>query len=628
MLQDIRSNLQGTIAKVIVGIICIPFVLFGVESLIGGGSSNHVAEVNGDNITAQELNEAIFLQKRQLLANMGENFDPAMLEEDRLKEPALKSLIDRKVILQAAESMGMTVSPQIMNRQLVNNPEFQENGQFSQERFQQALAGAGFNAELFTRLYGTDLLMGQFSGGILDSDFVTNDELSVSAQFTQQTRDVRFITLSSDDIKKSLKPSDEELQSFYDANHDLFQSKEQLSVQYIELEKSRFFEEVNDVELLEAFENEQAQRNTEDQREVSHILIEVNDNRDQTAASALANDIAQKAANGQDFKALAAEYSDDFGSRDMGGNLGLLNTEAFPEAFVNAAMNLDKGAVSEAVETEAGFHIIKVNDIVVADTVSFEDRKPSLAKELQLAKAEPLFWQAVDELKDISFNSADLQDSADALELTVKTSPLFTRSGAADLFANPLVISAAFSNPVLTDGQNSDVIEISNEHVVVIRLAEYQAASLLEFESVKADVTRAVVNDQADKLLAADAEKLVMALQQGGDVETIAKTSKNTWQILLATTRNNPKVTSERAVLNHAFTLPSVSEGERAIDSLRLANGDVAILAVDNIQQGSVDSLNDAEKQGITQYMGRAKASELFQAWQQALQEQADIDIL
>ncbi|NRB41382.1 MAG: SurA N-terminal domain-containing protein [Pseudomonadales bacterium] len=628
MLQNIRSNLQGVAAKVVIGIICIPFVLFGVESLIGGGGSNMVAEVNGEKITNQQLSEAIFLQKRQLMSQMGNNINPSMLEDERLKGPALQSLIDRMVLMQAADDLGMAVSTRQLNQIIINNPQFQEDGEFSNTRFQQVLAGAGFSAEIFTRLYSSDMLVSQLSGGVINSGFITADELTVNAKYTQQSRDIRFITLPAEKIAKTVKASDEELQVFYAANEDLFQSTEKVSLEYLEIKRTDFITEVPEDDIKQAFENEVASAGGNEQREVAHILIEINDSRDAEAAAVLADDLTSQLDAGADFSALAKAHSDDFGSRDTGGNLGVLVADAFPAEFVVAANALEIDQISAAIKTDAGIHLIKLTALTKADLPVYEERKAALKEELGLAKADPVFWQAVDDLKDLSFNSVDLNDPALDLELKVKTSALLERRGGQGIFANRQLMAAAFSNVVLKEGQDSDVSEITGDHVVVVRIKEHKPAALLPFNDVASDVQAAVIKDKADALLQTSVASLLKKLQEGVDVEVLAKQEGYAWQLLLATTRSAQVAPMDRQVLNAAFSLPVASQDQRAVDSLKLMNGDYVVLAVDNVTDGSADKLSTQEQQAMASYLSRAKSSELFQSVQEQLKAVANIDIL
>lgn len=625
MLQNIRANLQGTVAKVIIGLICVPFVLVGVESLLGSSGSSQVAEVNGQKISAQELNEAVFLRKRQLISQMGQNVNPAMLEDDKLKKPALDSLVQRKLLIQAAEAADMAVSPSQLNQAIINNPQFQQNGEFSNSLFTQVLASAGFNPELFSRLFNADMLVGQLTGGIVDTGFITSAEVVVNSKFTQQKRDVRYLSLPLSAVKDKVVVEDAELQTFYDENSSLYQSQEMVRLKYLELKRADFFEDVSEDELKDAYDSEIANLGGEDTREVAHILLNVDADQDVETAMSIADDIKNQLSNGADFADLAKKYSDDFGSKESGGVLGQLDADIFPEEFVAAASQLTEGAISEPVVTDSGLHLIKVVSISAADVPSFEERKDALALDIKQAKADPLFWQAVDDLKDASFNAIDLDDPAEALSLVIQKSDFITRNGGQGVLANPQVVQMAFSDALINEKLNSDVIELADDHVLVLRISEHKPQELLAFDVVKDQVKEAVVNAKADALLKDSVASLLLQVQQGAEFEKLAKTYGYEWQLLLSATRNGE---GDRQILNKAFSLPDPGPDHRAIDSLKLSGGDYAILAIDNVVDGDTASMSDAEVQGISAYMGRAKSAELFQAIKKQLEGEASIEIL
>ena len=625
MLQDIRDNSQGVIAKIIVGVICAVFALFGVESILGGTGSNHVGKVNGEKISAQDLNEAIYLKKRQLLAQMGENVQPEMLEDDRLRQPALDSLVQQKLMLQAAADNNMQISEAQLNLAITQTPEFQEDGKFSNERFKSLIAGSGMTGALYKKLIGQDLLMKQYASGFADTGFVTSAELAVSTQFSHQSRDIRYITLNLKDTEKNVELSDESIKQYYDENPDQFQSEESVILEYLTLEKASFIEEVSEEDLKQAFDEELAVFETNEQREVAHILIELGGDVTEEQAKQTLLDVKAKAEAGEDFAALAKEYSNDFGSKEFGGALGILNEDAFPEEFVTAAKSLKTDELSQPVVTDSGVHLIKLTNLQVDEAPTYEDRKESLKDELQQAKAEPAFWAAVEELKDSTFNAADLSEPAAGLDKDIQESSLITRAGNQGLFSNSSVIRAAFSDELVKDGQNSDVIELSEDQVIVLRVKEHNAPALLEFDEVKAQAESALRADEAEKLLVEQAKTLSEKIQTGADVKELAGSEKLEWQVMLAATRSKG---GDREILDAAFKLPKADEGQRAVDSVRLRNGNYAVLAVDNVKDGSGDAVNDIESSAIKRFMSSTRASGQFQQVQEQLEDDADIDLL
>jgi peptidyl-prolyl cis-trans isomerase D len=624
MLQDIRNNFQGTMAKVIIVIICIPFVLFGVESIFSSGSSNKVAEVNGEAVTAQELNEAIYLRKRQLISQMGDNVDPEMLDDNRLMQPALESLVQRKLVLQAAENNGFAVSDVQLNQALRNTPEFQVDGKFSQERFHSLLNASGLSSSIFKRLYSSDMLVTQYSNGFINSGFVTDAEVDLNARFTHETRDIRYIQLTIEQAKKAISVTDEDIKAYYDENPDAFQSEAYVDAEYIELKLENFKQAVSDEAIKAAYEQELANLDTASSKIVSHILIEIDDDTSETQALARLNEVQQKLASGESFADLAQSYSEDLGSKEIGGLLGQLDEDAFPAAFVEAANTLSEGEVSEVIETDAGLHLIELTTVSKAEAPSFASRKDALAEELSLAEAEPKFWEAVETLKDVSFNAADLAEPAASVNVDVQTQMGVKRSSVDGLFANPDVISQLFSSSLTQEGMNSEVIELDASHVVVVRAKHFEPEKLMAFADVKDDAQALLVEQLASEKLVNDAEQYLTELKAGNDLESLAKANKLDWQLELAAKRTSTK--TPREVITAAFKLPAAGSNQQAVAQTQLASGDVVIMSVNNVQQGKSESIQSFERQALKGFLARARAASALQSVQEQFKAESDID--
>ena len=623
MLQNIRNNVQGTMAKGIILLITIPFVLTGAESLLSSGGSQKVAKVNGEEITQQQLDEELLLLKRRLMAQMGDSIDPAQLEDSRLRSPAIESLINRITLEQAAKDSGMTVVEAELNRMIMQTPEFQQDGRFSAQLYTAVLSSAGLSPILYKNLYRSDILRGQYIGGVAESDFLTPQELNLNARFLYQTRDIRYLVLDLEKQVQKTTVSDDEVNSFYQDNAQQFTSPEQAIVNYIELKQSDFIPEISEDELRLAYDNEVNNFSAQEQRQVSHILRSFSNAAEEQEARQQLEALQKRLSEGEDFAELAKQHSDDVGSKSQGGFLGELNTGGFTEAFVAAASDLAEGGISAIVKTEAGLHLIKADQVDNAEAPSFEERRLALLAELKAAKASPLFVAAVERLKDISFNAPDLQQPAKVLELAVKESPAITRQGGSGIFANAKVYQAAFSDGVLNNGYNSDVVELAADHVLVLRLQEHIPEKVQPLEQVRDQVVSQLKRIKAEQVLIEQAASLEKSLQEGGDVEQLATQHKLEWQVLLASSREVPGSAAD--IVNAAFTLPMVAEGQRAIDQVVLRNGNIGVLAVDNVQSGKLSNLPLQEQASLRQFLAQAKGMESFQLLQAQLEDSAKI---
>lgn len=620
MLQNIRNGVQGTMAKGIILLITVPFILTGAETLLSSGGSSKVAKVNGTEITQQQLDEEVYLLKRRLLAQTNGEIDSALLDDKRLKSPALESLVERTLLEQAANQEGMLIPEAEINRMIMQTEEFQENGRFSKDRYAALLGASGLTPGLYKRLYRNDVLRGQYISGVTATDFLTEQELQAYTEMLYQQRDVKFLRLSNEALQNTVKPSLEEIEQFYQNNPQLFIQPEQVVVDYIELKQSDFETDVSEDELRDAYQQEVANHSSSEQRQISHIMLDASaKDVDETIAK-----IQEQLSAGVSFADLAKEFSIDEGSKSQGGFLGELQTDFYPQEFVAAVEKLGEGEVSEPVKTSDGVHFIRVEQLVSQQADSFEERKESLAKELKQAKANPLFWAAVEQLKDSSFNAPDLELPAAELQVELKQSGRITRSGGDGVFEKSSLVNLVFSDEVLKQGYNSDVIELDAETVLVLRLNSHQEETVLAFDAVKQQAEQALKQEQIAQKLYSQADLLEQALSAGEAIEDLANKNKLEWQILANATRDKA-VGSAAEIVNFAFSLPSVKEGGVLIEKQSLANGDVAIVMIANTKAGEADVLPEQEQLLVSRYMGQASGALSFELLQQELNNNAKI---
>lgn len=625
MLQTIRDNTQGVIAKIIIAVICIPFVLFGVETLLGSGGVNSVSVVNGEKITQQELNEEIYLQKRRLLSQMGDKVDPSQLEDDKLRQPALDSLVMRKVLLQQAVENDMSISDAAISQQIASNPDFQENGKFSKEKLEMLLAGAGLNTATYKRLLLRDLLLGQLADGVAYTGFITDQELAVNTRLSHQARDIRFIRLSLEKERAGVSVSPEEVRAYYDGHTEDFRSEELVTAEYIELKRSDFEEEVSEEQLKEAYDSEVEGFTPVDESEVAHILVEVDSDTSQEQATARLKEVQAKLAEGRDFSELAKEYSEDFGTREQGGMIGRINADVLPKSFVEAANALAKtGDLSGIVETDSGLHLIKMVSKKITVPPTLEDRRAALTAELRSSRAEPAFLAAVEELKDTAFNAADLSEPATANKLQIQEVSGISRKGGAGVFGNPAVYTKLFEDVMLKDRRNSDVIQLSQSQVVVVRVKEHSPSTVLPFEQAAEKVLAAALRDKAAQQMKAKSARMLEELKAGADVEATAVKNGVEWQLKLDARRTDAEV--EPAILQAAFQLPRPGENTRAIDVIEAGNGDEILLVVDKVKDGRLESIAPAEASMIRTYMSQALGAREYKALESHIRASAEVE--
>lgn len=612
MLQNIRDNSQGWIAKTIIGVIVVLLALTGFDAIFNSaGNDNSAAEVNGEKISRYDLDQAVNMQRRQLAQQLGGDFDASLLDDKLLRDAALSSLVERTLLLQGAQKNGFDFSTQALDQLILQTPEFQVDGVFNAARFDQVIQQMGYSRLQFRDLLKQEMLIGQLRAGISGTGFVTEQQVDNFARLEMQTRDFSSLIVSAD--SSAVTPTDDEVRKFYDANVERFRSPEQVVLEYVELNKEAFFDqvEVSDEALQELYQKQIA--NLSEQRRAAHILIEGNDPK----AKSTLEEISKRLQAGEGFAALAKEFSQDPGSASEGGDLGFAGRDVYDPAFEEALYALQEGQVSAPVQTEFGWHLIKLLGVQSPEIPSFDSMKPELVRELKAQQVEQRFVEASKQLEDSAFEASDLAQPAQELGLTVQTTPAFPREGGEGIAANRQVIQAAFSDEVLVDGANSSVIELDPNTTVVVRVKQHLEAKALELDQVHDTIVQQLQRSKAAEKARSEGEELLTKLRDGQVVE-------RQWQVVEAATRNQEGV--QPAVLQAVFRMPKpVAKDQPTYSGMSLANGDFVVLRLNGVNEPE-QALSDAERDNYRRFLASRAGQQDFAAYRQKLQEQAEIE--
>lgn len=620
MLQNIRDNSQGWIAKTIIGLIVVLMALTGFEAIFQAAShSQDAAKVNGETISQNELSQAVDMQRRQLVQQLGKDFDPARLDEKMLREEALKGLIERKLLLQGASDAGFAFSEAALDQVILQTPEFQVDGKFSAERFDQVIRQMGYGRMQFRDMLGQEMLIGQLRTGLAGSSFVTDKQIEAFARLEKQTRDFASITFKADPAAVAV--SDDEVKAHYEQHAKEFMTPDQAVIDYIELKKSTFFDQVkvSDDALQALYEKEIA--NLAEQRRAAHILIEVNDKTDDAQAKARIEEIQQRLAKGEDFAKLAKEFSQDLGSASSGGDLGFAGPGAYDATFEDTLYKLKQDQVSEPVRTEFGYHLIKLLGVEAPEVPSFASLKDKLTRELKTQQVEQRFVEVTKELEDAAFEASDLAQPAQDLSLKVHTSAPFGREGGEGITANRAVVQAAFSEEVMDEGANSTALELDPETIVVLRVKEHRKPEQLPLEAVASSIKQHLAKEKATAELKVKADKLIAGLQDGS-IAPGASQEGHAWRVQEAVTRGQDGI--DPVELQAVFRLGKPQAKDKPVyGSVVLGDGSLVVLQLKGVNEGA--AATDQEKQQIGRYLASRAGQQDFVALRKALEAKADI---
>ena len=620
MLQNIRDNSQGWIAKTIIGVIVALMALTGFDAIFKATThSNDAAKVNGEEISQNELSQAVDMQRRQLMQQLGKDFDASLLDEKMLRESALKGLIDRKLLLQGAQNSKFAFSEAALDQVILQTPEFQVDGKFSSERFDQVIRQLGYSRMQFRQMLAQEMLIGQLRAGVAGSGFVTDAQVQAFARLEKQTRD--FATLNVKADPAAVKLTDDEVKAYYDEHAKEFMTPDQVVIDYLELKKSSFFDQVavKDEDLQAAYQKEIA--NLSEQRRAAHILIEVNDKTTEAQAKAKIEEVQARLAKGEKFEALAKEFSQDPGSANNGGDLGYAGPGVYDPAFEKALYSLAKDQVSGPVRTDFGYHLIKLLGVEAPEVPTLASLKDKLTRELKASQVEQRFVEATKQLEDSAFEASDLAQPAADLKLTVHTSKPFGREGGEGVAANRAVVTAAFSTEVIDEGANSTAIELDPETVIVLRAKEHLKPAQLPLESVAAAIRTQLTKEHASAAAKTKAEKLIADLREGKAPLDKAVDGQS-WKATAAATRAQEGV--DPAVLQALFRMPKPAAKDKpTFSSVTLSDGSLVIVRLNGVNEAAAPT--DEEKAQYRRFLASREGQQDFAAYRKQLESQADI---
>lgn len=603
MLQSIRDRSRSWGAKIIVGAVVVTMALFGVESLVGlfGGGGDEIAKVNGEPITRQQLELEV-----QRAIRSGQ-VPPE--QERALRAQMLDQLITDRLLTQYAEEGGLYLSEEQLDQVIVSLPEFQDSqGRFDGELFRNRLASAGYTPMAFREELRVDMKRQQLQQGLAFSDFTLPSEQETLAALQRQTRTFRHAALSVDALEEAIEVSEADLQAYYEASAENYRRPEQVRLEYVIIDRREMAAdvEVEEAELRAAWR----ERTADADRRIAHIMLTVGEERSREEAVEALEAVRQRLAGGESFDALALEVSDDAVSAEQGGDLGVISRGFFGDSFDEAAFGIEVGEVSGIVETDNGLHLLTVTGL---EREPFESMREALHRELALSRVSGEFNERVQRLIDESFAADDLQSVADGIGLELAASDWVSREGAEGVLSEPGVMSEAFSDDVLQERFNSEVIELDADRRMVLRVVEHRDATTLPLEEVRDEVEASVAANLQRQALMELAEERLAALRAGERPEL-------DWQRAEGVGRQEAQGLS-RALVDAVFRLPA-PEGDAPVYG-RAADGDrVVLIALEGVEEGEV---NAEVERFVASMAERLRAQAAIQGLLDDLRDRAEI---
>lgn len=618
MFDAVRNNKR--IVQVFLGLIILPFAFFGVDSYLKNvGSGDQVAKIGDIVITQQQFQQSVRDQQDRLRTQLGAQFDPKLLDNPEARSAILDDLINQRLLMIEANKKHMFVSDEAIRRTIGGIDAFKVDGQFSAERYEAALRGQGMSPAGFEAQLRQDMTLQQLAGAIGQSSLMAHTVSDRLLALQTEKRDVMEFRLGLDAYLDKVKLADGAVRKFYDDNSKQFELPEQAKAEYVVLSMETIGTQltVSEAEIKAWYDGHKDKFRQPEERRASHILIgseKLGKDKAKAKAEGLLKEVQKNPAG---FADLAKKNSDDPGSAAKGGDLGFFGRGMMVKAFEETAFNLKEGEISGVVESDFGFHIIKVTGIHAAKEKPFAEVRGEIESELKLAGASRKFAEAAEVFSNTVYEQADsLKPVAEKFKLTVKQSDWLGRQAnpANGPLANEKLLAAIFSEDSIKNRRNSEAVEIATNTLVAARLVDYKPASLQPFDGVKASIETLLKRQEAQAQAKKDGESRLESLKKGED--------KLAWGAAKSVSRLDSRMIPPPAAAAvfkmDGATLP-------AYTGVELPGSGYALFKLSKVNSG--EQLDAARRQALLGQLANLSAQEDLRLYLAALRSRYKVEI-
>jgi len=502
------------VIQVFLALIALTFATWGIESYTRfRGGRDSVATVNGLDISQREFQQELRRQQEQLRRMFGGAVDPAMLDSPEMRRSVLEAMIGQRLVASEAARAHMFMSREAVIEAITSAPDFQEDGKFSPAKYSAYLAAQGVIDQGNVANLQSQIPLARMAGAIADTAIAPRSVVSKIAALEAQRREVSDARLEVKQYLPQVKVTDEQVKAFYEANQAEFRTPERVRAEYVVLSAEALARQdpPTEAELRAAYEARANQLTVGEQRRASHILVKTREEADKL--------FAELKKNPGQFPALAKKNSQDPGSAEKGGDLGWFGRGMMVKPFEDAAFKLRPNEM-EVVESEFGFHVLRVTGIVAAKSRSYEEVKKELVEEIGRQKGQRKFAEAAENFSNLVYEQSDsLKGAAERFKLQIQSTGWIAKSARQELGAldNPKLLSALFSSDAIKNKRNTDAIEVAPNTLVAARVVEHQPAAQRKLEEVKGDIAETLRNREASALALKDGSAKLEALRKGQD---------------------------------------------------------------------------------------------------------------
>ncbi|AWL12577.1 Peptidylprolyl isomerase [Saliniradius amylolyticus] len=621
MLERIREGSQGFWARAILVLVILTFALAGIGSYLTTNTDQPVAAVNGTEITQSRLEQAYQNERARMEQQYGDAFSQLMSDSDYMKN-FRRNLLDRLVaetlMEQTARDMGLRVSDEEIKQSILAMPEFQVGGSFNNDRYLAVLRQSGLQPSGFRDLMRKDMTRRQLVEAVMGTEFVLEGEARRLLQLQQQTRDLAYVTVPAEQFKDAVSVSEQEVANHYQTNLSQYDTPEKVALRYVTLSMEQLAGDIDvtEEELSSYYEQNQSQYRSEKQVRAAHILIEFGD--DKSDAQQQAESLLKELEQGASFADLAKQHSADTFSAENGGDLDWFGRDVMAPEFEQAAFALEKGQVSDVVETEFGFHLIKVTDIKPEQVQELAEVKDEVKQAVQEQKAEQRFYDLQQEMAQVAFEMPDNLDEVAAIAgQPIETTKLFSRADAPEPISQASVLERAFSAELVEERVNSDIIELDDGQILVLRVDDYLPERTKALEEVSDEIRENLLAEKAQQA-ALDWTESLISMEAEARQQQLAEKGLE-WQQHQNVARQNGEVAP--SIVNTAFSLSP--EADQNLDVATVQEG-AALVKLNQVHQSQAS--DEQMLSMIRERLAGQKGQTTYSAMIEALKAKADIE--
>jgi peptidyl-prolyl cis-trans isomerase D len=621
-MESFRKVIKGWLGKVLLILFLTPLALVGIEGYFSGGKSEDSAKVvNGQEISKQELETLTKTFREQYLSYA--NGDETLLNQSFIQNKALDTLVVRTLLLQQAEKLGISLSDAQIEQMVAQQPNFQENGQFSESLYANYLRSVGMTNDALIANLRQDHALKMLTSTLTDYALVSKSDIQQIANLQTEQRTLHLASIKLDEYKKNIKVTPNEVKAYYNKHTSAFKQVASVDVDYVVLTPALVTpanSQVTDAELQQAYATFVDVQKKNIKPLVKHILITA-DTRSDAEAKKLASEVAAKIKAGMTFAQAAAQYSDDTESKAKGGVIAAYTKGVFGEAFDQAVASLKSAQVSTPIKTQYGYHLIEV-EAPSLKLPSFEAEKPRLMAELEKNKSANAFSDTVNSLNEMVIGS----DALDVVTQEVKGVTLQSVKGMTLATQHPVLSDAnvkvkLFNDDVKNGDRNvSSSIQLSNGDTVWVKVRDYHAAGLQNLAEATPRVTAKLIEQKASDAAKAKIQSTLNTFKSQPAVTVLAQSNIAFESAGVFTRSQGLKREIERA----AFSLATPKTGMWSVTTALLPN-ELVVVAVSNVNKTSSNALTDGQLTELSKLYQQLRGQQELDDYTEYLKSHAKI---